>query len=355
MKQMDFRAELAKLTPRLRDNRPGKIYVFGVGQQWRGIHQWYINVVNVDLADYVFAFIDNDSAKQGTTHMGRPVVAPSEIDLDNAVVLISSDMYTMEIIAQLNKLGLINASSYFIAYYFEVLLKRFMYAETASFTGSVHGGRCFVIGNGPSLRVEDLDILYENNEACFGVNRITNIFDKTLWRPAYYLLVDPVAHPGNNAVNAMKNPKFLRMNLASHDIFDEYIYYFDEDKSGLWYDYPYKMKFSANIEQMFFGGNVIHFAIQAAVSIGYNEIYLYGVDNTFPTQVTNDGTVVTKDVKLHFFDGGIEFFAALPIDITNQGFACAREYCDSHGVKIRNATRGGALEVFQRVDFDTLF
>jgi hypothetical protein len=36
---MNFRDELAKLTPKLRDNRPGKIYVFGVGQQWQRIRK----------------------------------------------------------------------------------------------------------------------------------------------------------------------------------------------------------------------------------------------------------------------------------------------------------------------------
>ena len=32
----------------------------------------------------------------------------------------------------------------------------------------------------------------------------------------------------------------------------------------------------------------------------------------------------------------------------------AKEYADKHGIKIYNATRGGALEVFPRVNFDDL-
>jgi len=36
-------------------------------------------------------------------------------------------------------------------------------------------------------------------------------------------------------------------------------------------------------------------------------------------------------------------------------FEKAKEYADGHGIKIYNATRGGKLEVFERVNFDDLF
>jgi len=32
-----------------------------------------------------------------------------------------------------------------------------------------------------------------------------------------------------------------------------------------------------------------------------------------------------------------------------------KRHCDSRGIQVYNATRGGKLEVFPRVDFDTLF
>jgi len=38
-----------------------------------------------------------------------------------------------------------------------------------------------------------------------------------------------------------------------------------------------------------------------------------------------------------------------------RAYKTAKKYADRHGVKIYNATRGGNLEVFERVDFDTLF
>ena len=50
------------------------------------------------------------------------------------------------------------------------------------------GKRCFIIGNGPSLKADDLDCL--KNEYTFAANRIYEILDKTDWRPWAYVVVD---------------------------------------------------------------------------------------------------------------------------------------------------------------------
>ena len=33
----------------------------------------------------------------------------------------------------------------------------------------------------------------------------------------------------------------------------------------------------------------------------------------------------------------------------------AKEWCDEHGIQVLNASMGGELEVYPRVDFDSLF
>ena len=56
---------------------------------------------------------------------------------------------------------------------------------------NIHSGkRCFLIGNGPSLRASDLDTLHRAGEITFAFNRIYNIFDQTEWRPTYYISQD---------------------------------------------------------------------------------------------------------------------------------------------------------------------
>ena len=53
---------------------------------------------------------------------------------------------------------------------------------------SSQNNRCFIIGNGPSLKIADLEKL--KGEDCFACNRIYNLYDKTTWRPKYYCSQD---------------------------------------------------------------------------------------------------------------------------------------------------------------------
>jgi len=354
MQQMNFRDELAKLTPRLRDGNPGKIYVFGIGWQWSGIYEWYKNAVNVDLTDYIYAFVDNDQAKQGTMFMGKPVIAPAKLDLENAVVLISSSKYEFEIIQQLQKLGLIHHSNFFDLSFFSYILMRFVYAETSKFNNIVQGGRCFVIGNGPSLSIDDLDILHKNNEVTFAVNNIVDVFDKINWRPTYYFIHDLGSIHKINTIYQMKCPKFMSLHCSRKEFFDENTFYYILDTDPLNYDFPYRPKFSSNIEHMYVGGSVTYVIIQAVISMGFDKIYLLGLDHKFDTEVLHDGTIINHNVKRHFYKDK-QLIKASAMDILNTSFKCAKEYADSHNIKIHNATRGGALEIFERVDFDSLF
>ena len=356
MKQMNFREELAKLTPRLRDNNTGKIYIFGTGENWQNIHRWYKETVNVDLTDYVFAFVDNDSSKQGTVYMNRPVLSSSEIDIDNAVVLLSTNIYVFELDNQLKKMGLIYHSSYFYPFSFDHILKRFVYAETSKFSHTKNG-RCFIVGNGPSLRADDLQKLHEAKEICFGVNKITKIFDYTDWRPTFYYCSDSYSYPTNEELKRLTCPKFLNLHLASSEIFSDSVYYFETDPSVLYYDYPYKMQFSGNIERVFVSGTVVMYELQGAVSMGFDEIYLFGCDNCTGLHVLHDGTVLYKNNKEHFYinDEKDTIPRGACVEVNIAAYTAAREYAEEHNINIRNATRGGALEVFERIDFDSLF
>jgi hypothetical protein len=55
-----------------------------------------------------------------------------------------------------------------------------------SFKNIHEGKRCFIIGNGPSLKTEDLEKL--KNEYTFAANKIYVVFDETDWCPTYYCI-----------------------------------------------------------------------------------------------------------------------------------------------------------------------
>ena len=86
--------------------------------------------------------------------------------------------------------------------------------------------------------------------------------------------------------------------------------------------------------------------IQLAVYLGFAEIYLLGTDFT---GVNNYGSKYG-----HFYDEK-DLDSVCYTDQVKLGYEKAKQYADCHGIKIFNATRGGNLEIFERVDFDSLF
>ena len=74
------------------------------------------------------------------------------------------------------------------------MMNKYLYSKTEysnrlrSLKNIYKGEKCFIIGNGPSLKVEDLDRI--KNYYCFSANQIYQIFDKTEWRPTFYTMMD---------------------------------------------------------------------------------------------------------------------------------------------------------------------
>ncbi len=100
-------------------------------------------------------------------------------------------------------------------------------------------------------------------------------------------------------------------------------------------------------------------AAQFAAYMGFSEIYLIGVDHHFQISRNNKGEIVVDNsVKDYFSDKYNQDKSQLYIPNTEKStltYIAMKKHCDQSRIKVYNATRGGKLEVFQRVDFDTLF
>ena len=90
--------------------------------------------------------------------------------------------------------------------------------------------------------------------------------------------------------------------------------------------------------------------------LGFREIYIIGCDNSYGIEILKDGTIVNHNKQSYFegSDAKSQKVAASTWQM-NIAYEYARKYADANGIKIFNATRGGYLEAFERVDFDTLF
>ncbi len=213
------------------------------------------------------------------------------------------------------------------------------------------GQKCFIVATGPSLTFEDLKLLHDKNIICFGVNSIVKILDQTEWRPTYYGIQDSnVFRKLNNDIIKYKdklniilltNELALLDNRFKDEVLFPYISYYHYYDS--YFDKYYSMFSDNSYAGVFDGYTITYSMIQIAVYMGFNEIYLIGVDCNY------------TDEKKYFIESGyIDRNAKKNYDKMVTSYKVARDYAEKHNVKIFNATRGGKLEVFERINFDDI-
>lgn len=232
----------------------------------------------------------------------------------------------------------------------KVLLSRIKHLK-----GSHKGERCFIIGTGPSLTVEDLNLL--KNEITFATNRIYEVFDKTDWRPTYYVNQDHtlIRTFTNEIKSVAATYKFVPIDYK--DIFEgpEYYFYVLKHKEF----YPNPAPFSSEIHKYLAQGfSVTYGAIQIALYMGFKEIYLLGIDHNYNVTRDATGKPVRAKASVQNYSKAISNYMDmnnLPrIEETTIAYETAEQISRKLGVRIFNATRGGKLEAFERVDFDKI-
>ena len=199
--------------------------------------------------------------------------------------------------------------------------------------------RCFIVATGPSLQKADLEKLAYMHEFCFGMNRIYQMEECPVTFDAYVVTDNSLLEEDSKAISDFyAKYKFLgNTNSKSENVYQ--INVVANDAAGE------KPRFSDNAPQkVYAGGTVTYACIQIAVWLGFREIVLLGVDCNYNLP---SGT--------HFYDNSQDDKKYRDVTDMFDAFESAKKYADSHGIKIYNATRGGMLEVFERVDFDSLF
>jgi hypothetical protein len=213
------------------------------------------------------------------------------------------------------------------------------------------GQRCFIIGNGPSLKQTDLTRL--RNEYTFGVNRIYLMFPELGFTTSYFLSVNSlVIEQCAEDIRALPIPKFLSwrsrhlIRPTADTIFLHTTYTgprFATDARG----------------RIWEGATVTNVALQLAYHMGFEQAILIGVDHSFSTQGKPNTTVVSQgDDPDHFHAGyfGKGFRWQLPdLDTSERGYHMARHAYEAAGRQVLDATIGGKLTIFPKVDYNSLF
>ncbi|MBN2980614.1 6-hydroxymethylpterin diphosphokinase MptE-like protein [Cohnella algarum] len=331
-----------------------KVIVFGTGKLSL---EHYIASISPNY------YVDNDKNKWGIIHNGALVKNPDSLlneDKNNLIVIIAS-MYVLEISEQLNSYGLIAGVHYFeISEMHNENFFRAIYKDVSKFKNIHEGKRAFIIGNGPSLTINDLELL--QNEITFASNSIHVAFQETNWRPQYYTITDDMA--AKNKKSTIRNiravkffPKELFRTLG--DMVEAYWLkennFFGSNRGS--------QRFSEDIsKEIFTGGTVTFFNIQLAYYMGIKKIYFLGLDFNYqglPPTPPGDQLVYYHQEgkhKTHFHseyhnNGEVCYYPDL--NKHYQVLLYAHQFL-SGKVEMYNASRSTELDIFPRVNLDEI-
>lgn len=215
------------------------------------------------------------------------------------------------------------------------------------------GERCFIIGTGPSLTIDDLEKL--TDEITFAPNRVFEVLKKTEWTPTYYVNQDyGLLNNFSDEIKSIKSKvSFIPVDCSDRYPEENFEYFILKHKEFYPNDAPFSFDITKYIAQ---GFTTIYGAIQIAIYMGFKEIYLIGVDHNYSITRDAKGNVVRDEsVKSNYSSAMSEYIdiKILPrIEETTISFETAEKMSRKNGFRIFNATRGGKLDAFEKVNFD---
>jgi hypothetical protein len=235
---------------------------------------------------------------------------------------------------------------------------------------NIHAGkRCFVIGNGPSINSMDLKLL--EGEVNISVTSFFRHPDAKIVKPGYWIIADPLfwREPEKHFLPAFEYANatslYTRLfvpsggfqyfaNIHMGPLIDIHFYHYDKAKnSNTLIDFTQGIPENAN--------NVIMISLMLAYYMGCNPIYLIGCDHDFLR--TTKEEYESKEVE-HFYSGSKRDLPSevMPWDqwlrcmeLIHHQYNQLKLYASLWGFNVFNATRGGCLEHFPRIEFESLF
>ncbi len=227
------------------------------------------------------------------------------------------------------------------------------------------GERCFIIGNGPSLNETDLGLLAD--EYTIAVNGIFYKYDEIGFKSTFFVVEDRhVVNDNLDRINEIdysikffpsRYAKTVRKTADTYFLPTDFQFY---DPACPNFEVP---RFSTDAAEVIYAGQTVTYLnFQLAYHLGFTEVYLIGVDfsYTIPETALVDGATITsvEDDPNHFhpdYFGEGKKWHDPKLHNCLKVFEEAKRAYEADGRKIYNATVGGKLELFDRVDYASLF
>jgi len=260
------------------------------------------------------------------------------------LIIILNDLYTNVFVYLFFKIY------YILIYLFNNL--RLNYRQNirnlSFYENKYQGKRCFIIGNGPSLKKTNLKLL--KNEITFGLNRIYLNFKKMGYKTTFLVSVNKLLiEQCRQEINALRIPKFISEKSAR---------YIKTGKNTMIIKSLLLPGFYPDIRHgIWEGTTVTYVAMQIAYYMGFKEIILIGVDHNFvtkgqPHSVVDQQTNDPNHFSPNYFKG---MKWQLP-DLKSSEFAynLANKYFLKNGRRILDATVKGKLKIFGKIRLEIL-
>lgn len=229
------------------------------------------------------------------------------------------------------------------------------------------GQRCFIIGNGPSIRQQDLTKL--KNEVTFAVTWFVLHEQYDEINPTYYCISNHSAFSTfdtnmqlhqlltEKTKNAVKFfPLYGKSFIEKHHFYTGHqVFYFNFPYSlplsiTIWY----RGSISPDITKVVYTGSTVinDFCLSLAFYMGFSEVYLLGCDCDYnPSQLHFHPSPDSPQPPGSDYE---EWYSEW-YNNAMKSYSVVKETFERHGRKIYNAGVGGKLEVFERVNYDELF
>ncbi len=216
------------------------------------------------------------------------------------------------------------------------------------FKNKHQGEDCFIIGNGPSLNKMDLEKL--NDYHLFGLNKIYMIFKRVQLDLSYLICVNSLAiEQSKSYFEGADFPIFLSHRKSRGVIKSKkHIYRLFTRGGDNWY-------FGGIDDVIFEGMTVTNVAIQVAYFMGFKRIFLVGIDHNFVQKgKPHEKQILVGDDPNHFdpnYFKGQQWHLA-DLEGSEVSYKLADYHFKKSGRQILDATVGGKLQIFEKIDIE---
>ncbi len=235
------------------------------------------------------------------------------------------------------------------------------------------GERCFILGTGPSINAQDLTPL--KTETCISLNSFCLHKDYSLIRPLYHVVSGLAFHPHIaeelgvkyfQEIEQKSKPARIFTPYLDRELITRYGLFKNREVYYLWFGANWKdiSRKGVDATKMLYPGmSVSVIAIQLALYMGFAEIYLLGLDHDWilkfserlPNHFYPPADCVLEKSGLTYWDNfswETEFRCLLQLW---EQYRMLKTFAQNNGRTVYNATQGGLLDVFERVELHSIF